>query len=104
MSRDEAEENAADEVEIDLAALQAQAMRQIADGIESVAQKVRETDLQAVAQKTTDLARRHPVLFIGAAAALGFAATRFLKARPAGEAGDDDPWSEEDLAGGSDDA
>lgn len=60
---------------------QAQAMQQVADHIESVALRLRHADVQELASRATDVARRHPMLTIGGAALAGFAAARFLKAR-----------------------
>lgn len=82
--------------QFDAGSLQAQAAHRIADQIEGVATQLRATDLNDLVAQTSDFARRNPLLFMGGAAALGFAATRFLKARTpshAAAAGDHgDPW------------
>ena len=79
-------ENAADAAQaagaqFDIDSLQARAAQQVADQIEGVAQHLRGTDLNKVIHDTSEFARRNPLLFIGGAAILGLAATRFLKAR-----------------------
>ncbi|NOE20798.1 hypothetical protein GS634_21925 [Ruegeria atlantica] len=60
---------------------QHQVMSKIADSMENVAAQVRNTDLRTVNRKVSDFARQNPLLFIGSAALVGFAATRFLGAR-----------------------
>lgn len=82
--------------ELDPASPQAQAVQQVADHIEEVAAKLRTADLRHLANQTTEVARQNPLLFIGGAALLGFAAARFLKARdpmPASAAFEADPWA-----------
>lgn len=64
----------------DPASPQAQAIDQVAGHIDSVAAQIRTADVGEVARQATDIARRHPLLFIGGAAIVGFAAARFLKA------------------------
>ncbi len=88
--------NAADAAgaEFDPNSFQAQAATQIADRIEDVARQIRETDLQAIARDTSDFARKHPLMFIGGAVAVGFLATRFMKAETPPVA--TDPWGFED--------
>lgn len=81
--------------QFDSNSFQAQAAHRIADQIEGVAAQLRTTDINSLVTQTSDFARRNPLLFIGGAAALGFAATRFLKARnpqPATASDHDDPW------------
>ncbi|WP_371225288.1 hypothetical protein [Roseovarius sp. 2305UL8-3] len=93
-------QSAADAAEVaagqfDSHSLQAQAAHRIADQIEGVATQLRTTDINSLVAQTSDFARRNPLLFIGGAAALGFAATRFLKARdphPSTSFDHDDPW------------
>ena len=90
--------NAADAAasELDPASTQAQAMMQVADHIEGVAAKIRTADLGQLAQQTAQAARQNPLLFIGGAALLGFAAARFMKAQgpaPSGVARETDPWA-----------
>ncbi len=103
--------NAADAAaqEFDAGTLQAQAASQVADALEQVAAQVRTTDLDRLARTASGFARENPALFVGGAALLGLAATRFLKARapqaerPVAAAArayhdastwqdDDDPW------------
>ena len=77
--------------------VQAQAARQIAQSLESLAHQVRTTDLADTVDRVSGFARRNPAVFIGAAALAGFAATRFLKARDpsptTGPSNIDDPWA-----------
>jgi len=75
--------NAADAAaaEFDANSIQARAAQQVADQVESLANKLRSSDLATVTRDVSDFARKNPALFIGGAALLGFAATRFLKAR-----------------------
>jgi hypothetical protein len=81
--------------------LQARAARQVADQVEGLAAQLRSADFATVARDASDFARKNPALFIGGAALLGFAATRFLKARdPArvdyGDA-EHDPWRTQEV-------
>lgn len=75
--------NAADAAarEFDAGTIQAQAAGQVADALEQVAAQVRTTDLDRLARNVSSFARENPAMFIGGAALLGLAATRFLKAR-----------------------
>jgi len=77
--------------------LQARAAHQIADQVERVANRLRASDLSSVTRDVTTFARENPALFIGGAALIGFAATRFLKARSPNDAASDigqaDPWA-----------
>lgn len=66
----------------DSGSMQAQASAHIANTLEGVAERVRSTDLEQLAGTIGDLARRNPVMFVGGATLLGFAATRFLKSQP----------------------
>src|SRR5215213_10218050 len=50
-----------------------------ANQVEQFANTLREQALEQVITTTTQFARRQPALFLGAAFALGFAATRFIK-------------------------
>ncbi|SFS21247.1 hypothetical protein [Yoonia litorea] len=76
---------------------QAQAVQQVADHIEGFATQLRTADVQKLAQQATTFARQNPLVAIGGAALVGFAAARFLKARstqpmtaaPTGS----DPWA-----------
>lgn len=67
--------------EFDSDSIQAKAVSQIAEQIDGFADKIRATDLNTMVHETSEFARRNPLLFVGGAAALGFLATRFLKAR-----------------------
>ena len=66
---------------------------------------LREHDLRDIVRETENYARREPVLFLGAAFALGFIAARFMKAsapRPSqGAAGGQDAWRSDYASGGS---
>jgi hypothetical protein len=90
--------NAADAAasEFDDNSMQAKAIEQVANRIDDIADQVRATDINRLAQSLSDAARRNPLLFVAGAAMAGFAATRFLKARdphPRGSFDHDDPWS-----------
>jgi len=92
--------------EFDANGIQAQVVDHVACQIEDIAGRLRKSDLGAVTREVSDIARRHPALFIGGAAVLGFAVTRVLKARdpeargqPAQEA---DPWVAHACSGGVD--
>jgi hypothetical protein len=54
--------------------------------IGEAAQYLRGTDVNGLRRGAEDFARRQPALFVGGAMVLGLAATRFLKASPAGAA------------------
>ncbi len=88
--------------EFDSGSLQAQAVDHLASTLEDFASQIRRTDLDRAARGVSDFARSNPMLFVGGAALLGVAATRFLKARgprPAAPAvhtrpdSIDDPWA-----------
>ena len=53
---------------------------QIAEGIADVSDAMREKDLSTMVQDVSDFARRNPLVFLGGAALIGFAATRFARA------------------------
>ncbi len=53
---------------------------QIADGVADAAERMRGMTLNEIARDTSAFARTHPAAFLGGAALLGFAASRFLKA------------------------
>lgn len=60
--------------------------RMIADNAEKLSDTIRNNDVDQIFHMAQDFGRRQPALFIGAAALLGFAASRFLAAsaqRPA---------------------
>lgn len=59
---------------------QARVIGQVAEGLADAAETFRTKDLVEVGHDITDLARRNPVMFLGGAALLGFAATRFVRA------------------------
>lgn len=63
---------------------QEQFVGQIADGVADAADRMRGMTLDDVARETTGFAKRHPAAFLGGAALLGFAASRFLKATERG--------------------
>ncbi|MGJ8624651.1 MAG: hypothetical protein ACSHW1_18060 [Yoonia sp.] len=90
--------NAADAAaaEFDAGSIQARAAHQVADQVETLANRLRTTDLNTITHDVSQFARSNPALFIGGAALLGLAATRFLKARDPqrveyGNA-ESDPW------------
>jgi uncharacterized protein YjbJ (UPF0337 family) len=70
--------NAADEMRGGSA--QERTFGQIADTLADVAESIRGKDLGEMVNSVTLFAKRNPVAFIGGAALLGFAATRFGKA------------------------
>ena len=70
-----------------------------ASQVEQFANMLREQDLEQLMATTAQFARRQPALFLGAAFALGFAATRFIKSSaPSGSgqmsSGDSGLWYE----------
>lgn len=82
----------------DDASPQAKVADQAAEGLGNVAGALRDTDLDAATAKVTQFARENPLLFLGGAAVLGFAAARFLEAsEPAPKASEprlqNDPWT-----------
>ncbi|WP_208347026.1 hypothetical protein [Pseudaestuariivita rosea] len=85
---------AAAAAEFDHNSLQAKAAEQVANGLEQAASQIRSADLNDIVDNVSDFARRNPLVFLGGAALLGFAATRFLKARAPEPDYDqsDDPW------------
>ncbi|SFP34029.1 hypothetical protein [Tranquillimonas alkanivorans] len=52
----------------------------MAEGLAETADGMREMDVTEIGRELTGFARRNPVAFLGGAALLGFAASRFLKA------------------------
>ena len=54
--------------------------RMIADGASRISATVRDNDVEAILSMAQDFGRKQPAAFIGAAALLGFAASRFLLA------------------------
>lgn len=59
---------------------QARVIGQVAEGLADAAETFRSKDLAEVGHDITDLARRNPMMFLGGAALLGFAVTRFVRA------------------------
>lgn len=53
---------------------------QLADGLADASEAVRDKDLSQMVDGLSSFARRNPAVFLGGAALLGFAATRFSKA------------------------
>ena len=68
----------------------AQYAEKASEQVERFSGYLRETDVDEIIDEVRGVARRSPALFLGAAAALGFFATRFLKSssQQAGSAGD----------------
>jgi len=83
--------------ELDPTSPQAQAVHQVADHIEDVAERLRTADVGQLTDQITQMARRNPLLFMGGSAIAGFAVARFLKARdtrPRHDPYGADPWSQ----------
>ena len=59
---------------------QERTMGQIAEGFADASDAIRGKDLGELVEQATSFARRNPMVFLGGAALLGFAATRFAKA------------------------
>lgn len=53
---------------------------QIADSLADASDSMRDKDLGEMVGAVTDFAKRNPAIFLGSAALIGFAATRFAKA------------------------
>ncbi|WP_299658331.1 hypothetical protein [uncultured Tateyamaria sp.] len=68
---------------------------QAVDALGQVAEHLRHADIQSLTRDVGDYAKRHPVLALGGAALVGFAAARFLKAGtpPDRKALAGDPWA-----------
>ena len=66
--------------EFDPDSLQHQLTGQVAAHLRGVAGSIGEADIQTVANDVQRFARQNPLMFLGGAALLGFAAARFLKA------------------------
>ena len=89
---DAAKGNLADEIDTTASALrkaasdmrdgspQGSTFSYLADGLADMAETVRGQDLSEVVTATGNFARRNPLAFLGGAALLGFAVTRFTKA------------------------
>ena len=59
---------------------------QIADGLADASDSMRDKDLGEMVGAVSDFAKRNPLVFLGSAALIGFAATRFAKASSASQA------------------
>ncbi|MCL3880741.1 hypothetical protein [Marivita sp. GX14005] len=91
-----AEAARAAESEFDRGSLQAAALGQIGQQIENVAASLRDKPAEEMFDDVAIFARRNPMLFLGGAALLGFAAARFMKsgnAAPRNDYAAEDPWS-----------
>lgn len=75
----DAMERAADDLESRNASSASYA-RMIANGAETVSDTIRNHDVEEIVAMAQDFGRKQPVAFMGAAALLGFAASRFLLA------------------------
>lgn len=53
---------------------------QIAEGLADASDALRDKDLSTMVEDVTKFARKNPLVFLGGAALIGFAATRFAKA------------------------
>lgn len=89
----DAADAAADELPDD--SPQARITEQVASQIDSVVDQLRRTDLSHMTRDVSTFARQNPLLFVGGAALLGLAVTRFLKASGSATApsGPTDPWA-----------
>lgn len=61
-------------------ALTARVLGSVADGVSSVSRALRQRSVADLAADTKALARKHPGAFLAAAAVLGFAAARYVRA------------------------
>lgn len=59
---------------------QERTMGQIAEGLADASDAMRDKDLSTMVQDVSAFARKNPLVFLGGAALIGFAATRFAKA------------------------
>ena len=66
---------------------------QFADGLADASDAIRDKDLGEIVGTVTDFARRNPLTFLGGAALLGFAATRFVKSSSTAGSGSNTPGS-----------
>ena len=73
----------------------AQLVERGADELGNLASTVRSNDLRGLIGKLEDMARRQPVLFVGAAMAAGFASARLGKVAIAGASRSDLPTMKE---------
>ncbi|MBB5721592.1 uncharacterized protein YjbJ (UPF0337 family) [Loktanella ponticola] len=60
---------------------------QIADGLADASDAMRDKDMGEMVGAVSDFAKRNPMVFLGGAALLGFAATRFAKASSDSQSG-----------------
>jgi ElaB/YqjD/DUF883 family membrane-anchored ribosome-binding protein len=72
-------------------AMVAQYLDGAADRVERVSDQIRTQDLGQLFQATEQFARRRPELFVGAALATGFLASRFLRSSPQQEGSETQP-------------
>ncbi|MCR9108870.1 hypothetical protein [Marivita sp. XM-24bin2] len=82
--------------EFDSDSLQAAALNQISAQISSVAAQLRDKPVDEMADDVAVFARKNPLLFLGGAALLGFAAARFIKSGEGTHStaeDETDPWS-----------
>ena len=74
--------------------LQSAALEQISAQINAVATQLRDKPIDVMVDDVAVFARKNPLLFLGGAALVGFAAARFLKSSEGSAVADyDDPWS-----------
>ncbi|WP_417607018.1 hypothetical protein [Primorskyibacter flagellatus] len=66
--------------DLEAGTIQEQAMSRVAEGIADLSDNIATADLRQGVDDMAGYARRQPVAFLGAAALLGFAGARFLKA------------------------
>ncbi|WP_157960630.1 hypothetical protein [Primorskyibacter marinus] len=66
--------------DLETGTIQEQAMSRVAEGIADLSDNIATADLRQGVDDMAGYARRQPVAFLGAAALLGFAGARFLKA------------------------
>ncbi|MGR3485838.1 MAG: hypothetical protein ACU0BF_10875 [Paracoccaceae bacterium] len=66
--------------ELDEGTPQARAFDAVADTLSDMSSRMRGKDLNEIVDDVSHFARQNPAMFLGAAALVGFAATRFLKA------------------------
>lgn len=64
---------------------------QIADGLADASDAVRGKDLSEIVNDVNGFAKRNPLMFLGSAALVGFAATRFARASGTSDRGYDRP-------------
>ena len=79
----------------------AQLVERGADELGNLASTVRSNDLRGLIGKLEDMARRQPVLFVGAAMAAGFAGARLGKVAMAGASRSDLPTMKEEAGNGA---